>query len=123
MLCSNPTLHSRRGDELNAPALQHEDNSNRPFQTVCELAKSLGVCVVQSLVLESALDLVTEMLLLAGMDPQMEKRTVTSAGVFNNQFAQKERAVSAFVRCLPCLSCWSCASESLHNYCVVLTKM
>ena len=38
----NADLHMRQDDEGCAPALQHEDNSNRPFETVEELAKKLG---------------------------------------------------------------------------------
>ena len=45
-LSSVAGMHVRLDNEGCVPALQHEDNSNRPFQTVEELAKKLGKYVL-----------------------------------------------------------------------------
>ena len=57
-----PSLHVRRDNEGSAPALQHEDNSNRPFETVYELAKnSLGEYVVHNCVRLKCMQMVSDM--------------------------------------------------------------
>ena len=88
-------LHVRQDDEGCVPALQHEDNSNRPFETVEELAKeSLGEYVLHYMHMNSGG--CVRHVCSAGMNPKMGDDTVASGGIFNNKFTQKHRAVGSF---------------------------